>query len=138
MPEKTEYVPPSSILSCVREQVTNALLQKASCELGHPLNGRVHVWCNHSVVAELPDVSADEDNQSVLQRGEIRMRFRRTGAENRFLFFIEALFPRDQRAPNFSGFSARGSAKIDSDGRCSAKFDAWVMKWSDDSWSLWL
>jgi hypothetical protein len=83
-------------------------------------------------------IGSEDNPGNVPDAGEIRMRFRRTGSPTRFLFFIEALYPRDRRTPNFSGFSARGSAKINPDGSCSARYDTWVVKLCDDSWSLWV
>lgn len=135
MPEKPEHVPPMELAECVRSEIACDLLKQAGEEIGQNLGARVLVYCNRTAVLELARLG---DTTGASLEGEIRMRFRQTGVPSRFLFFIEGLFPKSSGVANFSGFSARGSAKISSDGKCSARYDTWVTKLRDDSWSLWV
>jgi len=134
MPEKPEAEPLDSHIQAVITDVAEPLLQRAANEIGHPLSVAVSVLRDGTVAKTLAAIATPGNEP---QQGEMRLRFRGVVDENRRIFFLEALFPPDERAPTFSGFFCRGDVRQSHQGT-RAQFGTWVVKREDLSWTKWL
>ena len=138
MPEKAETLPPVAAINAVRDSVVAELVNRASAEVGCSLQASVLIYQDGRTVMEAGTVQSNKQTTSQPVCGEIRIRFRSTGSTNRYLFFIDSLFAKDVRAPDFSGFMARGAVTEKSLGEYLAQYSAWVVKRFDNSWSRWM
>jgi len=111
------------------------LLRRLALELEHPLVAHIRLYEDGRDAGDGGVVATARDGEP--QHGEIRVRFRVTGAPTRYLFFADSLFDADARTPTFSGFSVRGDVQ-DVGGTLEANFSTWVVKREDREWSKWL
>ena len=137
MPEKPESVPQPAQVQAALDQVVLPLLRTACKEIKHPLSATVEVVRDGAVVGDFGSVVDDSEQQGPAQAGKIRLRFRDTHSGERVLFFLDAVFDRDERVPGFAGFTASGDI-VEKAGGSEAKAASWVMKWWDWNWSKWL
>ncbi|MGN6544950.1 MAG: hypothetical protein ACTHK7_07860 [Aureliella sp.] len=73
---------------------------------------------------------------SAQSNGELRIRMRKTGNENRVVWRIESLFPGIMTSTGFVGFDSQGDAK-QHDGRWTVRSSGWIGKYNVDYWHGW-
>ncbi len=134
MPEKPETIPGDTEIEAVTK-VVRQILADLRPELGFDLNADVDLVKDGEVVQRLGRVGEVIDGS---HRGAARIRFRTTFFPDRHLFFLDSVFPRDERAPAFSGFKVRGTVHSAATGPAEAKYSAWAVKRNDREWAKWL
>lgn len=134
MPEKPETIPGEAEIDAVTK-VVSGILTDLRTELGFGLNTDVELIKDGELVRGLGRVG---DVIEGTHRGVARIRFRATFFPDRHLFFIDSVFPRDERAPAFSGFRVRGTVHAATTGPAEAKYSAWAVKRNDREWAKWL
>lgn len=133
MSEKPEVVPGETEIEAVKSVIGEILINLES-ELKHSIGVSIDLMKDGSVVGTVG--SAGQESETA-HRGSARIRFRPTFFPDRYLFFIDSVFPRDDRSPSFSGFRVRGTVKPKSGGAV-ADYSAWSVKWNDREWARWL
>lgn len=136
MVEKPETRPPTEYVSAVVDRVAADVITRLSEEVGHPLRAEVSLFLDGSRIEFSDDVSSG-GNDNAIQTGEIRIRFRPTYQEDRYLFFLDSVFERDERTPAFSGFTVRGDIGL-KDATPAPQYRTWTVKWNDFGWRNWL
>ena len=134
MPEKPETIPGEAEIEAVTK-VVSRVLTDLGAELSFGLNVDVELVKDGEVVRVLDRVGEVIEG---VHRGVARIRFRTTFFPDRHLFFIDSVFPRDERAPAFAGFRVRGTVHSGAAGPAEAKYSAWAVKWNDREWAKWL
>lgn len=137
MPEKPEAVVSNHYVTTVLDQVLGDLLSRLERELGHPLRAHVALYSGGQLIQDYGERSSSPSPQQPIQCGEVRVRFRPTAIDQRFLFFLDAVFEHDVRRPAFSGFSVSGDVRPRNAELC-AGFSTWVVKRNDWTWQKWL
>jgi hypothetical protein len=132
MPEKPDSEPKASDVEAVRTGAIHKITEDLERELGHLLDFTIDVVVNDRVFQTLPP-----QPRPGAQVGTVRLRFRNTGDPARRLFFIDAVFPQDERTPTFSGFVCRGHVRREG-GRSVAAFETWTLTREDWNWHRWL
>ena len=128
--------PPSEIVAAVISEAVSPALKRVSKELGEPLVVQVTVWSS-SVTGPKILVGSEGDEAPPKPRGELRLSFRETYVEGRYLFFGELVLDQEPiPGTGYSGFDLYGEARL-AEGRVSVKVEGKTNKhnvWRFKGW----
>jgi hypothetical protein len=112
-------------VTAVLEQVAVLRLAQMAKELKHPLTASVSLLKDGAVVGTGATLIAGTRGGPA-QHGELRLVFQEVSEPDTRQFHLDAVFPSDERAPTFSGFSVTGQV-VSRNGSITTRAGSWAI-----------